>query len=560
MATCDTCGRTDPEAVPGVCSACGATRRITAGAWLDWVMPDRVDHTPPPRHPDPLAWPDYDAVRSRAAARAGTDESVLVARGRLRSTSIEVVAIVWEFAFLGGSMGGDAGDRIAAGFDLGRDLGLPVVLAPSTGGARMQEGMGSLVQMASSTVASRRHAAAGLLQVAVLRDPTTGGVFASHANLADVIIAEPGTTMGFAGPRVARAMTGGTLPEGSHTARGARAAGLIDEVVPRGDVPATLGRIVAWATGAAAPSPPGIPSPGPGAAADQDAADQDAPDQDTADQDTADQDAAGGGGSAVSETASDAVGGEADAWSEITTARAPGRLRAPAHLAHLPISFELHGDRAGSDDPSIRPVLAWLDARPVMVIAMDPTVNPNPRPGGYRKAWRGLRLAGRLEIPVVTLIDTPGADASASAEAAGIANHIATTFAEVLEVESPVVAAVIGEGGSGGAMALATGDRLLIQEHAVFSVIAPEGAAAILHRDSSRAPEVAALLDPTATRLAALGLADEVVAEPSGAEVATLWAAVARHLTDLDDVVPTARGDRWRHPLAPGRPAIPSPP
>jgi len=190
---------------------------------------------------------------------------------------------------------------------------------------------------------------------------------------------------------------------------------------------------------------------------------------------------------------------------------------------------------------------------------MDPTVNPNPRPGGYRKAWRGLRLAGRLDIPVVTLIDTPGADASASAEAAGIANHIATTFAEVLQVASPIVAAVIGEGGSGGAMALATGDRLLIQEHAVFSVIAPEGAAAILHRDSGRAPEVAALLDPTATRLKVLGLADEVVAEPTGAEVATLWAAVARHLADLDDVVATARGDRWRHPLAPGPRAIPSP-
>jgi acetyl-CoA carboxylase beta subunit/acetyl-CoA carboxylase alpha subunit len=539
MAACTTCGSTDPETVPGVCPACGLTRRIGASAWLDWVVPDRADRTPPPHRPDPLAWPGYEESRQRAAERAGTDEAVVVAHGRLRGTDVEVVVVAWEFAFLGGSMGSDVGDRIAAGFDLGRELALPVLLAPSTGGARMQEGMASLVQMASSTVASRRHAAAGLLQVAVLRDPTTGGVFASHANLADVILAEPGTTMGFAGPRVARAMTGGTLPEGSHTARGARAAGLLDEVVPRADLPAVLTRVLRWGQASAAS---GQPRSGPGHA------------ESTARPRPASaQPGTRGPASPRAHEPGQAAAPRRepgpDAWTQVALARRPDRLRAPAHLAHLDIALELHGDRAGSDDPSIRPVMAWLDERAIMVIAMDPTVRPNPRPGGYRKAWRGLRLAGRLGIPIVTLVDTPGADASASSEAAGIASHIARTFAEVLEATSPVVAAVIGEGGSGGAMALATGDRLIIQEHAMFSVIAPEGAAAILHHDPTRAPEVARLLDPTASRLAALGLADEVVPEPGGAEVATLWAAVARHLAELDGIAPTARGDRWRHPL-----------
>lgn len=538
MTTCRKCDAQGPWAVPGVCDTCGATHRIPARDWLEWVVPDAQDVTPPPRHPDPLDWPDYDTLRHDAARTSGTDESVVVATGFLRSSAVEVVAIVWDFNFLGGSMGGDAGDRIAAGFDLGRQRGLPVVLAPSTGGARMQEGMASLVQMAASTVASRQHNAAGLAQVAVLRDPTTGGVFASHANLADVIVVEAGATMGFAGPRVAKAMTGGQLPAGSHTARGARASGLVDEVIRRGDVPRVVAAILGWA-GAIRPAA------SPTASAD------------------GGQDSSGGGQGSVTDSDRAAGNGQPNgdaqaggdgqatgsAWGEVESARAPDRLRAPAYLAELDVAFELHGDRAGTDDLSLRPVLAWLDERPVMVVAMDPTVMPNIRPGGYRKAWRGLRLAGRLGIPVVTLIDTPGADASASSEAAGIANHIATSFAEVLATPTPIVAVVIGEGGSGGAMALATGDRLLIQEHAIFSVIAPEGAAAILHRDRERAPEVAQLLDPTASRLVDLGIADEVIPEPDGNEVKTLWHTVARHLEDLADLDPTKRTDRWRRPL-----------
>lgn len=191
-------------------------------------------------------------------------------------------------------------------------------------------------------------------------------------------------------------------------------------------------------------------------------------------------------------------------------------------------------------------MLARLAGRPVVVVGMDPGAG-RLLPGGYRKAWRGLELAEHLGVPVVTLVDTPGADASAAAEAGGIAHHIARTFQRLLVVDTPVVALVVGEGGSGGALALAVGDRLLIQEHAMFSVIAPEGAAAILHRDAGRAAEVAALLDPTATRLHDLGIADEVVPEPAGAQVAAAWAAVARHLDDLGprgDV--DARLERWR--------------
>jgi acetyl-CoA carboxylase carboxyl transferase alpha subunit len=485
--------------VPGHCPACGDHARVGARELLAWLAPEAQDVPVPGGRPDPLGWPEHDRLRDDAAARAGTDESVVVVRGRVGGT--EAVLVAWEFGFLGGSMGSVAGARIAAAYDAAREAGLPIVLLPSTGGARMQEGMASLVQMAATTAAATRHGDAGLLQVTVLRDPTTGGVFASHANLSDVVWAEPGATIGFAGPRVAEAMNGGRLPSGSHTARGARAAGLVDDVVARPDLPARLGRLLAWpgtGTRDAMPQPAGERVP------------------------------------------------PADPWTQVQRARAADRVRTPQLLEALEVVAELRGDRAGDDDPSVRVVLARLGGRPVVVVGMDPAAG-RVRPTGYRTAWRALELAARVRVPVVTLVDTPGADASAAAEAGGIAHHIARTLQRLLTVPTPVVALVVGEGGSGGALALAVGDRLLVQEHAIFSVIAPEGAAAILHRDASRAAEVAALLDPTATRLRELGIADEVVPEPVGGEVAAAWAAVARHLDEVDAPVDVgARIERWR--------------
>lgn len=513
--TCRTCDADLDGPVPGVCPSCGTHARTGPRTLLGWLVPDAVDLHGPAGRPDPLGWPGYDDLRERADAEAEADESVVVVRGHVGgapdgAAGPEAVVVAWDFAFLGGSMGSVAGARIAAAYDAAREAGLPVLLLPSTGGARMQEGMASLVQMASSVAARSAHADAGLLQVAVLRDPTTGGVFASHANLADVVLAEPGATIGFAGPRVSEAVTGGALPPGSHTARGALAAGLVDAVVSRADLPRALARLLAWPVDRR-PRPVSVPG-----------GDRTPP---------------------------------ADPWTEVERARAPDRLRAPAMVGALDVHGVLRGDRAGDDDPALTVVLADLAGRPVVVVAMQPRGADGRvhavRPAGYRLAWRGLAIAERLGVPVVTLVDTPGADASAAAEAGGVGHHIAATFARLLAVRTPVVSLVVGEGGSGGALALAVGDRLLVQEHAMFSVIAPEGAAAILHRDRDRAAEVAGLLDPTAGRLLALGLADEVVPEPAGAEVAAAWAAVARHLDELEeardaDGGAAARAARWR--------------
>lgn len=504
---CPRCGGVTGTSAPGWCDACGTGLRVSATAILDWLAPGWKPLPTPDLDADPLAWPGYREKRDEVRARLGVDEAVTAVEATIAGASRPAVLVAWDFRFMGGSMSSAVGQIVAAAYDHARDQGLAIVLLPSTGGARMQEGMASLVQMAATAVAAQDHAAAGLLQVAVLRDPTTGGVFASHANLADVILAEPGMTVGFAGPRVAEAMTGGELPPGSHTARGARAAGLVDDVVARPDLPDRLARLIDWtgpATGTdSAPAPQGRRSP------------------------------------------------VSDAWTEVERARATARPRTPDHLTAIDVVTTLHGDRAGVDDLTVTVALArWAGTR-VVVVGMDRTVDEaRITPAGYRKAWRGFRLADRLGVPLVTLIDTPGADASAASEAGGIAAHIARTFTELLAVRSPVVSLVIGEGGSGGAIAFAVADRLLIQEHATFSVIAPEGAAAILHRDTSRAAEVAALLKPTSRDLADLGIADEVVAEPEGVGVASARSAVARHLAELRGIDGETRlrdrRSRWR--------------
>lgn len=202
------------------------------------------------------------------------------------------------------------------------------------------------------------------------------------------------------------------------------------------------------------------------------------------------------------------------AWAEYRLARHPNRP-SPRYYVETTCGdfFELHGDRAGNDDPAVLACIGRFKDRPIVVAAFD---RKAPTAAGFRKAIRGIELAGRLHLPLVTIVDTPGADPRFESEYSGLAAAIARTFEALLSVESPVISIITGEGGSGGALALACGDVVAIQEHAVFSVIAPEGAAEILHRDTSRAAEVADQLRPTAAALVALGLADLIIPEPQG--------------------------------------------
>ena len=422
------------------------------------------------RSGDPLRYPGYDAELATLepgedAVRTGRTEHYAFVEGR--------------FDVFGGSMGAAAGERVVRAYDRAVDARLPIVLSTRTGGARLQEGMVALVQLARTADAARRHRDAGLLSLAIHQHPSSGGVLVSYAGLADLRVAHAGATIGFAGPRVAEAMVGAPLPEGSHTAEALHAAGLLDGVLEPGEEPAW----VAVALGLADRPLPTRPLP-----------------------------------------AWSDPGGEG-AWREVLRARGAGRPTGIDRAARLVTSWtELCGR-----DPVVRAGLATLAGRRVVVVATDRHAGEGrPAPAGYRLARRAFELAERLQLPVVTLVDTPGADPSTAAEVDGLIVELAACFGVMAGLTVATVCVCVGEGGSGGALALSYADRLLIQEHAVYSVIAPEGAAAILERDPTQAPRMADRLGLTSGTLLELGIVDEVV--PEGQE--PLEVAVAEALDE----------------------------
>jgi len=458
------------------------------------------------RRHDPISFSGYRDDLDRARSASGTDEAVVTGIGRIAGQ--EVVAVVFEFGFLGGSMGVEVGNRIVKAMKSSSKTGLPFVAITATGGARMQEGMSALAQMARTAAASQALARKGIPRITILGHPTTGGVYASFASLADFIAAEEPATIGFAGPRVSVEMTGSDLPPGSHTARAAFEAGLADALITPEETRDWLTRLLA------AMSKRGMGSIGP-------ARPHQAP-----------------------------VSTPRPAWESFEIARNPDRP-SPRWYAEeiLDQVTEIRGDRMGTDDPAVFCCVGVLDGATVAVAALN---RASPGPGGFRKAQRTIRLAERLRIPLITLIDTPGADPGHTSEYGGVAGEIARTFETLLGAKTPVVSIVTGEGGSGGALALTCGDIVMIQENAVFSVISPEGAATILYRDSSKAREVARQLKPTASDLISLGLVDQAIPEPQGgahtdpdAAAVLLGSSIRLGLSQAKGSV-TARAKRWR--------------
>jgi acetyl-CoA carboxylase carboxyl transferase subunit beta len=383
------------------------------------------------------------------------------------------VACVFEF--VGGSMGLAAGERVVRAYDRARDERLPVLVLACSGGARMQEGMLSLIQMARVADAATRHAGAGLMQVAYLWSPTTGGVYASFASLADVIWAEPGALLGFAGPRVVEVMTGERPDVDANHAEQAYEAGLVDAVLAPGDAARALATLLRAAGGSAGPPParhaPERHEPAPGTT-------------------------------------------ERDAWDVVQAARAPERASGHDWLVRLvPDAVEVRGDRAGGhDDVVAAGIGTTATGTAVAFVTLDRhRGDGRPRPAGYRTARRVVALAARLGLPVLTVVDTPGADPSPPSEHAGIAGEIARMLAAMTSHPAPTASVVVGEGGSGGALAFAATDRCFMLPDSIFSVIAPEGAAAILERDAERAPQLARRLRLRARDMVELGVVDDVV-------------------------------------------------
>jgi acyl-CoA carboxylase subunit beta len=469
-----------------VCSNCGHHARI--GAWDRIGMLVDEDSFEEIHQNlvsvDPLEFSDSRPYRERvesAREKTGLNEAVLSGRAKIRG--IEFVIAIVDFNFLGGSMGSVAGEKIALAFEHAIERKLPIITVVASGGARMQEGMLSLVQMAKTAAAAQRAHEAGVPYISILTDPTTGGMYASYASQGDIILAEPGALIGFAGPRV----IAGTMPEEqqenavkSHTPEYLLEHGFLDAIVDRvrqRDVLSVILRVIARSDRKMRESKLPVVS--------------------------------------LREEDFDR------AWDVVQVARREDRPTALDYIRRLSPQFiELHGDRAHGDDPAVVAGLGEIGGRGVVMVGLERGHGDERRrggqalPEGYRKALRMIHLAQTLDCPLVTFIDTPGAFLGIESEERGLAAALSECLSAMSVVPVPVIAIIIGEGGSGGALALGVGDRILMQEHAIYSVIAPEGAAAILFRDPSRAPEVAESLKLTARDCVRLGVADALVAEP----------------------------------------------
>ena len=526
-----------------VCSACGYHERESArSAILRLTDPDSFrERDTGLVSTDPLRFEDDVSYRNRLLTlRQQTGETDALVTGFARLDGHEIAIAALDFAFLGGSMGVVVGEKLVRTAERARDKKLPLLTISASGGARMQEGMFSLLQMAKTSAAIQRLKAAGCLYISILGHPTTGGVFASFANLGDLLIAEPGALIGFAGPRVAEQVTGQKLPEGSHSAEFLAAHGMIDAVVDRRaqrDLLSGALKIVAAPRSGYLRRGRRFRPP--------------------------------------------RAGVELPAWDAVQRARASDRMTSLDVLKRiLGEIVELHGDRASGDDPAVVAGIGTLDGKAVAIVALERghledrsrRHDGRPYPEGYRKARRVMELAERLRLPLITLIDTPGAYPGVESEERGLASELAASLARMSTLRTPIVSVVIGEGGSGGALALAVADRVLMLEGAIYSVIAPEGAATILYRDAARAPELSTKLKLTALELKRLDIIDEVVLEPAAsadadAIAAALAGAVMNALGDLQRKrigrIVNDRYDRYqrigrRHARRPRRLSLPA--
>ena len=518
--TCRQCGQETDEATfldeLHVCPSCGLHTPLTAQEWIDHLadpgsfkeIGKKLFST------DPLKFRDPTPYRTRlreAERRTGLYEAALSGEAHLDGRPLVLISL--EFDFLGGTMGSVVGEKVARAFDVATRRRLPVVSILASGGARIQEGMLALMQMAKTATAVAKHHAARLPYLSVLTNPSFGGTFASFGSLGDVLIGEPGAQIGFVGARVVEGTIAEKIPKDERRAETLLTHGMIDMVVPRPALRNRLAVLVSqltpdrdagWPTVQLAPTPE-TPRP---------------------------------------------------ANEVMALARHEARPRARDYVARIFSSFiELHGDRCYGDDRAIVGGIADLRGHPIMLIAQ--TGRSMPMPEGYRKAHRLLRLAQTFGLPVVTLVDTPGAFPGLEAEHRGIALTIGENLAALAALEVPIVNVVIGEGGSGGALALGLADVILMQENAIYSVISPEGAAAILLHDATRTEELVGNLGLRAHDLLELGVIDDIVPEPPGgahrdpdAAARLVMERIVHHLEALSGTKPKRlvrqRADRYR--------------
>lgn len=446
---------------------------------------------------NPLQFKGYESKVKTLKEKTGLDEAVLTGKGMIQGNP--AVIAVCDGRFLMASMGEIVGEKITRAVERATREHLPVVIFACSGGARMQEGIVSLMQMAKTAAALKRHSQAGLLYVSVLTDPTTGGVTASFAMLGDVILAEPQALIGFAGPRVIEQTIGEKLPKGFQRSEFLLEHGFIDRIVERNEMKQVLGDILAMHS-----------------------VSKECPKTDE-----------------IQEALEDKneFGNRKTPWERVQISREKDRPVGQDYLKQLfPDFMEFHGDRAFGDDKAVIGGIARFHGRPVTVIVQSKGKSTKenlerhfgmPSPEGYRKALRLMKQAEKFQRPVLCFVDTPGAFCGVEAEERGQGEAIARNLFEMAALTVPVLSVVIGEGGSGGALAMAVANEVWMMENAIYSILSPEGFAAILWKDSTRAKEAAEVMKLTAIDLKELGIIEQIIPEPEGYTVENMQPVTA---------------------------------
>lgn len=470
-----------------ICPKCGGYFRVHARRRIEMITDEGSfeEWDSDLQGGNPLEYKGYEEKLKKLQEKTGLSEAVVT--GKAKIDGREAAIGVCDGRFLMASMGEAVGEKIARAVERATKERLPVILFACSGGARMQEGIVSLMQMAKTSAALKYHSDAGLLYISILTDPTTGGVTASFAMLGDVILAEPKALIGFAGPRVIEQTIGQKLPEGFQRAEFLLEHGFLDAIVERPQMKAVLSKILA------------LHENGKGTDFNR------------------------------KECAQDLVADgrkeeKLTAWQRVELSRRKDRPVGSDYIDALFTDFvEFHGDRYFADDKAIIGGVARFHGMPVTVIAQAKGRNTKeniernfgmPEPEGYRKALRLMKQAEKFARPVICLVDTPGAFCGLEAEERGQGEAIARNIYEMSGLKVSVVSIIIGEGGSGGALAMATADEVWMLENSIYSILSPEGFASILWKDSSKAKEAAEVMKLTAENLKAQGIVERVFAEP----------------------------------------------
>ncbi|MDD7434958.1 MAG: acetyl-CoA carboxylase carboxyltransferase subunit alpha [Lachnospiraceae bacterium] len=498
MRKCNQCGKAiiaeDAEQGYYICPKCGGYFHVPAYRRLDMILDEgsfqEWNETMPEQNP--MEYRGYPEKLAAMKARTGLDEAVVTGKGSIHGT--ETVIGVCDGRFLMASMGENVGEKIACAVERATEEQLPVILFCCSGGARMQEGITSLMQMAKTSAALKRHSDAGLLYISVLTDPTTGGVTASFAMLGDIILAEPGALIGFAGPRVIEQTIRQKLPKGFQRAEFLLEHGFLDAIVERSRMRKVLGDLLQMHGKAAWEEQS------------QEAAELKSSEDRTEKSHVSVQ--------------------KKEAWDRVLLSRKKDRPVGSDYIQALFTNFqEFHGDRLYGDDSAIIGGIASFGDRAVTVIAQEKgrstreNIQRNfamPKPDGYRKALRLMKQAEKFHRPVICFVDTPGAFCGIEAEERGQGEAIARNIYEMSALKVPILTVIIGEGGSGGALALATSDEVWMLENAIYSILSPEGFASILWKDSTKAKEAAKVMKLTSDCLKEQGIVDNVISEPEG--------------------------------------------